>query len=94
MALLLLFSTVTASAVVTTTREWLAHRAEPAPLTPPGPTTLDEARKQARTEPDRLLAAGPYPAARAHELYGGSSGIVRGYGAAVESRWRHEPASY
>ena len=93
MALLLLCSTVTASAVVTTTREWLAHRAEPAPLTPPGPTTLDEARKQALTELDRLLAAGPYPAERAHELYAESSGIVRGYVERLDPEWGPELTS-
>ncbi len=93
LALVLLFSTVTGGAVVTTTREWLAHRAEPAPLTPPGPTTLDEARKQALTELDRLLAAGPYPAERAHELYAESSGIVRGYVERLDPEWGPELTS-
>jgi hypothetical protein len=92
-ALLLLFSTVTGGAVVTTTREWLANRAEPAPLPPPGPTTLEEARNQALTEFDRLLASGPYPAERAHELYGESSGIVRGYVERLDPEWGPELTS-
>ena len=93
MALLLLFSTVTASAVVTTTREGLAHRAEPAPLPPPGPTPLEEARKQALTELDRLLAADSYPAERAHELYEESSSIVRGYVERLDAEWGPELTS-
>ncbi len=93
MALLLLFSTVTGGAVVTTTREWLAHRARPAPVPPPGPTSLEEARKQALTELDRLLAAGPYPAERARELYAESSGIVRGYGERLDPEWGPELTS-
>ena len=87
MALLLLFSTATGGAVVTTTREWLAARAEPAPEPPPGPTPLDEAKRQALTQLDRLLAAGPYPAERAHELYEESSGIVRGYVERLDPEW-------
>ena len=93
MALLLLFSTVTGGAVVTTTREWLANRAEPGPVPPPGPTSLDAARKQALTELDRLLAAGPYPAGRAHELYEESSGIVRGYVERIDPEWGPELTS-
>ncbi len=93
MALLLLFSTVTGGAVVTTTREWLADRAEPAPVPTPGPTSLDEVRKQALTELDRLLAAGPYPAERAHELYEESSGIVRGYVERLDPEWGPELTS-
>ena len=93
MALLLLFSTVTGGAVVTTTREWLAHRTEPAPVPLPGPTSLEEARKQALTEVDRLLAAGPYPAERAHELYEESSGIVRGYVERLDAEWGPELTS-
>ena len=92
-ALVLLFSTVIGGAAVTTTREWLANRSEPAPVPPPGPTSLDEARKQALTELDRLLAAGPYPAERAHELYEGSSGIVRGYVERLDSGWGPELTS-
>lgn len=93
MALLLLFSTVTIGAVVTTTRGWLAARAEPAPIPPPGPTTLDEAREQAIAELDRLLAAGPYPAERAHEIYEESSGIVRGYVERLDPAWGPELTS-
>ena len=92
-ALLLLFSTVTGGAVVTTTREWLADRAGPAPVPPPGPTSLDEARQQALTELDRLLAAGPYPAERAHELYEESSGIARGYVERLDPEWGPELTS-
>jgi len=92
-ALLLLFSTVAGSAVVTTTREWLAHRAAPAPVPSPGPIPPDEARKQALTELDRLLAVGPYPAERAHELYEESSGIVRGYVERLDLGWGPELTS-
>jgi hypothetical protein len=91
--LLLLFSTVIGGVVVTTTREWLAGRAEPAPVLPPGPTSLDEARKQALTALDRLLAAGPHPAERAHELYEESSGIVRGYVERLDPGWGPELTS-
>jgi len=93
LALVLLFSTVTGGAVVTTTREWLAKRAEPAPVAPPGPISLDQARRQALTELDRLLAAGPYPAERAHELYAESSGIVRGYVERLDPEWGPELTS-
>ncbi len=93
MALILLFSTVTGGAVVTTTREWLADRAEPAPAPLRGPTPLDEARKQALTELDRLLAAGPYAAERAQELYEESSGIVRGYVERLDPEWGPELTS-
>ena len=93
MALLLVFSTVIGGAVVTTTREWLADRAEPAPVPPPGPTSLDEAKAQALAELDRLLAAGPYPAGRAHELYEESSGIVRGYVERIDPEWGPELTS-
>ena len=93
MALLLLFSTVTGGAVVTTTREWLADRSEPAPVPPPGPTPLEEARKQALTELDRLLAADSYPAERAHELYEESSSIVRGYVERLDAEWGPELTS-
>ncbi len=93
MALFLVFSMVIGGAVVTTTREWLADRAEPAPVPPPGPIPLDEARKQALTEFDRLLAAGPYPAERAHELYEESSGIVRGYVERLDPEWGPELTS-
>ena len=92
-ALLLLFSTVAGGAVVTTTREWLANRAKPAPVRPPDPTSLDEARKQALTELDRLLAAGPYPAEHAHHLYEESSGIVRGYVERIDPEWGPELTS-
>ena len=93
MALVLVFSTVIGGAVVTTTREWLADRAEPARVPPPGPIPLEEARKQALTELDRLLAAGPYPAERAHELYEQSSGIVRGYVERLDPEWGPELTS-
>lgn len=93
MALVLLFSTVIGGGVVTTTREWLANRDEPAPVPPPGPTSLDEARKQALAELDRLLAAGPYPAERAHVLYEESSGIVRGYVERLDPEWGPELTS-
>jgi hypothetical protein len=93
MALLFLFSTVTGGAIVTTTREWLADRSEPAPVPPPGPTPLEEARKQALTELNRLLAAGPYPAERAHELYEESSDIVRGYVERLDAEWGPELTS-
>jgi hypothetical protein len=93
MALVLLFSTVIGGAGVTTTREWLADRAGPAPVPPPNPTTLDEAREQALTELDRLLAAGPHPAERAHELYEESSGIVRGYVERLDPEWGSELTS-
>ncbi|HAW89535.1 MAG TPA: hypothetical protein DCX61_02565 [Gemmatimonadetes bacterium] len=93
MALVLLFSTVTGGAVVTMTREWLVNRAEPAPVTPHGPISLDQARRQALAELDRLLAAGPYPAERAHELYQESSGIVRGYVERLDPEWGPELTS-
>ena len=93
MALVLVFSTVIGGAAVTTTREWLADGAEPAPLPPPGPTPLEEARKQALTELDRLLAVGPYPTERAHELYEESSGIVRGYVERLDPEWGPELTS-
>jgi hypothetical protein len=93
MALILLFSTVTVGAVVTTTREWFANRAQPTPVPPPGPTPLDEAGKQALGELDRLLAAGPYAAERAHELYKESSGIVRGYVERLDPEWGPELTS-
>ena len=93
MALVLLFSTVVGGGVVTTTREWLADRSGPAPVPPPGPTCLDEARKQALTELDRLLAVGPYPAERAHELYEESSGIARGYVERLDPEWGPELTS-
>ena len=45
-----------------------------------GETAIEiAAAAQALAELDRLLAAGPYPAERAHDLYQESSGIVRGY---------------
>ena len=93
MALVIVFSTVMGGAAVTTTREWLADRAKPAPVPPPGLTTLDEARTQALTELDRLSAAGPYPAERAHELYEGSSGVVRGYVERLDPEWGPELTS-
>jgi len=93
MALLLLFSTVIGGGVVTTTREWLADRAEPASVPPTGPVSPDEARKQALTELDRLLAAGPYPAEHTHELYEESSGIVRGYVERLDPVWGHDLTS-
>ena len=93
MALVLMFTTVIGGGVVTTTREWLANRDEPAPVPPPGPTSLDEARQQALTELDRLLAAGPHPAERAHELYAESSGIVRGYSERLDPEWGPELTS-
>ena len=93
MPLVLLFSTVIGGGAVTTTREWLADRAKPVPVPPPGPTSLDEARKQALTELDRLLEAGPYPAERAHELYEESSGIVRGYIERLDREWGPELTS-
>jgi len=91
--LVLIFSTVIGSAVVTTTREWLADRAQPKQVPPPGPTHLDEARRQALTELDRLLASGPYPAERAHGLYEESSGIVRGYVERLDAQWGPELTS-
>ena len=91
--LLLLFSTVIAGVVVTTTREWLNARGESVPGPLPGPTSLDEARKQALKALDRLLAAGPYSAERAHELYEESSGIIRGYIERFDSGWGPELTS-
>jgi len=91
--LLLLFSTVIGGVVVTTTREWLEGRAEPAPVPPPGPTSLDEARNQALAALDRLLAAGPYSAERTHKLYEESSGIVRGYVERFDPGWGPELTS-
>ena len=91
--LVLIFSTVIGSAVVTTTREWLAGRAGPERVPPPSPTLLDEARRQAMTELDRLLAAGPYSAERAYELYRESSGIVRGYVERLDPQWGPELTS-
>jgi hypothetical protein len=93
MALVLLFSTVIGGGVVTTTREWLADRARPTPVPPPGPTPLDEVRKQALMELDRLLAAGPYPPEHAHEVYEESSGIVRGYVERLDPEWGRELTS-
>jgi len=91
--LILLFSMVIGGAVVTATREWLADRAEPGPGPLLGPIPLDEARERALTEIDRLLAAGPYPAGRAHELYEESSGIVRGYVERLDPEWGPELTS-
>jgi hypothetical protein len=48
---------------------------------------------RALTEIDRLLAAGPYPAERAHELYEESSGIVRGYVERLDPEWGPELTS-
>ena len=93
LALVLLFSTVIGSAVVTSTREWLAGRDEPALKMHTGATTLDEARTRAITELDRLLASGPYTAERAHELYKESSGIVRGYVERLDPEWGPELTS-
>jgi hypothetical protein len=93
MALILVFSGVIGGAVVTTTRGWLADRAEAAPVPPPGPISLDQAREQALAELDRLLAAGPHPGERAHELYEESSGIVRGYGQRLDPEWGPELTS-
>jgi hypothetical protein len=93
LALVLLFSTVIGGGVVTTTREWLAVRAEPVPVPQPGPIPLDEARKQAVTEFDRLVAAGPYLAEHAHELYEESSSIVRGYVERLDPEWGPELTS-
>lgn len=93
MGLFLVFSTVIGGTVVTTTREWLADRAEPGPGPLLGPISLDEARKQALAEIDRLLAAGPYPAERAHELYEESSGVVRGYVERLDPAWGPELTS-
>ena len=47
----------------------------------------------ALTELDRLLAAGPHPAERAHELYAESSGIVRGYSERLDPEWGPELTS-
>ncbi len=93
MGLILLFSTVIGGAVVTTTREWLAVRGEPGAGPLPRHIPLDEARTQALTEIDRLMAAGPHPAERAHELYEESSGIVRWYIERLDSEWGPELTS-
>jgi hypothetical protein len=93
MGLILLFSMVIGGAVVTSTREWLVDRAEPGPGPLLGPIPPDEARMRALTEIDRLLAAGPYPAERAHELYEESSGIVRGYVERLDPEWGPELTS-
>jgi hypothetical protein len=92
-ALVLLFSTVVGAAVVTTTRELLADHPKPTQVPPHGPTLLDQARRQALADLDRLLAAVPYPAERAHELYEESSGIVRGYVERLDPQWGPELTS-
>jgi hypothetical protein len=91
--LVLLFSTVIGGAVVTTTREWLANRPDTRPIPPAGGTNLDQARRQAITELDRLVASGPYPAERAYALYQASSGIVRGYAERLDPEWGPELTS-
>lgn len=78
-ALVLLFSSVIGGAVVSTTREWLAHRPEAHSQPLSGPSSLDEARLRALTELDRLLGGGPYARDSARELYSHSSRIVREY---------------
>lgn len=93
MALVLLFSTVAGGAVVTTGREWLAGRSAPEAVPPPAPTSLAEARQQAVASLDRLLAAGPYPGERAHELYEESSAVVRGYVERLDPVWGPELTS-
>jgi len=92
-ALVLVFSTVIGSAAVATTREWLADRPEPAPGPPPSASLGDQARTHALTELDRLLAAGPYPAERAHGLYEESSAIVREYVERLDPEWGPELTS-
>lgn len=92
-ALVLLFSTVIGGAVVTTTREWLASRPDTTPTPHSGVTTLDQARRQALTELDRLVASGPYPAERAHTLYEESSCIVRAYVERLDPEWGPELTS-
>jgi hypothetical protein len=91
--LLLAFSTVIGGTVVTTTREWLAGRGSSPPTPEATLTSLDEARRHAVAELDRLMAAGPYDADRAPELYRASSDVMRGYVERLDPAWGPELTS-
>jgi hypothetical protein len=86
-ALIGFFSSILATAGVTTSRRWLLARR----TTPSGagsaPSTTDEARRAALAEIERLLAAGPYEAEREKPVYAASSDVLRGYAARLASDW-------
>ena len=92
-ALVLFFATVVGSAVVTTTRGWLAGRGLEEPPPPAAPLSIGEARRLALRELDELIEAGPYAPDQAFGVYERSSGVVRGYAGRLDRRWGPEMTS-
>jgi hypothetical protein len=81
------FSSVLATAGVTTSRRWLLARRMAQPAAGSPPSTTEEARRAALAEIERLLAAGPYDGEREKPVYTASSDVVRGYAARLTTDW-------
>lgn len=85
LALALLFSSVLAVTLVSTTREWLT-RAEQGGF-PHEEPTLEVLRQRALRQLDDLLAEGIHAHGRLLDFYTRSSGIVRSYVEAMDRQW-------
>lgn len=84
---ILLFASVIGGTVVTATREWMESRPPTPPPPPPAPPTLAEARLQALSELDALLAEAPYGGNDVARIYERGSGVVRRYAERLHPEW-------
>ncbi|MGD8871778.1 MAG: hypothetical protein PVJ80_09435 [Gemmatimonadota bacterium] len=92
-ALVLVFATVLGGTVVTSAREWLENRPEPAAGPATRAPTLEEARRAAIDALDGLLAAVPHDGNDAFDVYARSSRIVRDYVEWLDGAWGPELTS-
>lgn len=92
-ALVLVFATVLGGTVVTSVREWLENRPEPAAGPATRAPTFEEARRAAIDALDGLLAAGPHDGNDAFDVYARSSRVVRDYAEWLDGAWGPELTS-
>ena len=93
-ALMVFFSTVLGSVVITTTRDWLSTRsllAEGGEQTIP--ITIAEARLKALRELDQMLTSRLHERGDTHRFYEQSSGILRAYVEHIDPEWGPELTS-